>query len=239
MREHDEIEIDLRELFQVMRKKWLIIVLAAVLGAGIAGVVTQFLMTPVYSSTTQLYVLSKSTSVTSLADIQLGSSLTLDYSELINTRPVIEKVIKNLELEYVYEEMIEKIEVTNPANTRFLKVKVSDPSAELAQKMADELAKVTAERVAEKMETDAPNIIEEANLAEEPDSPSMKMNVLIGFAIGLILSVGAIFVIYVMNDSVKDAEDVERYLGLTVLASIPSEKDALQVKGKKVAGGKR
>jgi len=239
MIEHDEMEIDLKEIFLLLKKKILIILLTAVLGAGIAGVITQFFITPIYSSTTQLFVLSQSTSVTSLADIQIGSSLTQDYKELIYTRPVINKVIDNLNLDYTYEEMKDKIAVDNPSDTRFLKITVSDPDPELAQKMADELAIVTAARVSEKMAADAPNIIEEANLPEEADSPSLKVNIAVGGMLGMLLTIGIILVIYMLNDSIRSADEVERYFNLTVLASVPSEKGSLQSKGEKKVKGKR
>lgn len=71
--------IDLLELFYVLKKKILLILMAALIGGCVAGVYTQFFMTPVYSSMSSILVLSKETTLTSLADLQLGASLTSDF----------------------------------------------------------------------------------------------------------------------------------------------------------------
>lgn len=228
MRETDEIEIDLKELLLALKKKILIIMLVTVIFAGIAGAVTGFLITPIYSSASTLYVLSQSTSITSLADIQVGTSLTQDYIVLVNTRPVVNKVIENLSLDYTYEEMLGKITVTNESDTRMLKLKVEDPDPELAQQMVNELAAVTVQRIAEKMAMDEPSIIEEGYLAVNPDSPSLMKNTALGALLGLMLSAGIVVVTFIMNDSVRTSEDVERHFGITVLAAVPKEKGIMK-----------
>lgn len=228
MRETDEIEIDLKELLLALKKKILIILLVTVIFAGIAGAVTGFLITPIYSSTSTLYVLSQSTSITSLADIQVGTSLTQDYIVLVNTRPVINKVIENLGLDYTYEQMLGKITVTNESDTRMLKLKVADPDPQLAQKMVNELATVTVRRIANKMSMDEPSIIEEGYLATSPDSPSLMKNTALGALLGLMLSAGLVAVAFIMNDTVRSSEDIERYFGITVLAAVPKEKGMMK-----------
>ena len=75
----DEVEIDLREILQALKRKILLILMVALIGGCGAGAYTQFMMTPIYSSTSSMLVLSKETTLTSLADLQLGASLTSDY----------------------------------------------------------------------------------------------------------------------------------------------------------------
>ena len=137
----EENEIDLLELFYVVISKWKMIVLSVVLMAACGFIISAFLLTPQYESTSVLYVLSKSTSITSLADIQMGSSLTNDYVEVVTSRPIIEQVIQNLGLkEETYESIKEKVSIDNPANTRLLKITVRDPNAGMAKVIADELS---------------------------------------------------------------------------------------------------
>ena len=97
--QNDEVEIDLKEIFFVLLHKLWIIVLAMIVCAGVAGVFTKTMITPQFKSSSMLYILSKSTSITSLADIQMGSQLTKDYSILVESRPVLDEVIKNLSLD--------------------------------------------------------------------------------------------------------------------------------------------
>lgn len=111
--------IDLLELFYVLKKKILLILMAALIGGCVAGVYTQFFMTPVYSSMSSILVLSKETTLTSLADLQLGASLTSDYTVLIKSTPVLEQVIENLNLDTTVEELKNQISINNPTDTQF------------------------------------------------------------------------------------------------------------------------
>ena len=90
---NDEIEIDLLELFYALRHRWWAILLALVIGAGAAGVYTKKLIAPHYQSTSMVYLLSKETTLASLADLQIGSQLTKDYSVIIKSRPVLIQVM--------------------------------------------------------------------------------------------------------------------------------------------------
>ena len=65
----DEVEIDLLEIFYALKKKILLVLMVALAGGCIAAAYTQFLMTPIYSSTSSILVLSKETTLTSLADL--------------------------------------------------------------------------------------------------------------------------------------------------------------------------
>lgn len=221
--ENDEIEIDLKELFGVLKSKILVILLTTVLFIGLFGGVTKFLLTPMYSSTAQLYVVSKD-GLSQLSDLTMGTQLTQDYMEIVKTRTVLDKVIKNLNLDMDYEELGEKITVENPADTRIMEISVSDPSPKEAKRITQELAEVTARTVSSKMDVKAPTIIENAYTADEPDSPSLLKNIVIGALLGFILSVGVIIVQYIMNDTIRKEEDIEKYLGINTLAKLPLAK---------------
>ena len=95
---NQEIEIDLLELIRVLWSRVWMIILTSIAGLAIAAAVTILLIKPVYTSTATMYVLTKSTSITSLADIQMGTQLTQDYMVVITSRPVVETVINNLGL---------------------------------------------------------------------------------------------------------------------------------------------
>ena len=84
----DEIEIDLKELFYVIKRKLWIILLTGIVGAVGFGLFTAMVMKPVYTSSTMLYIVNKTTTLTSLTDLQLGTQLTKDYKVLVTRRPV-------------------------------------------------------------------------------------------------------------------------------------------------------
>ncbi len=223
---NEEIEIDLKELFYVLLGKIWIIILVTALGLGIAAGYTMAFVRPVYSSTSLLWVVSKSTSITSLTDLQVGSSLTQDYQVFITSRPVVDKVIEELELDMTYEEFVRNVSVNNPTNTRFIYITVNNHDAYMAKIIVDKLADVSAERMGEIMETAPPNIADYGNIPEHQTSPSVTKNALLGAILGFILSVGCIIILHLMNDAIQTTEDVEKYLGINTLGLIPLEEGA-------------
>ena len=218
--ENDESEIDLREVDEVLKSRSLVILATTVIFIAVSAGVTRFMITPMYSSTAQLYVIS-STDLSQLTNLTMGTQLTQDYMEIVTTRGVVNKVIDNLGLDLDYEEMLDKITVENPADTRIMEISVSDPDPEEAMEITQELAEVTADTVSSKMDVKAPTIIEDAYLADEPDSPSMLRNVAIGGLLGLILSAGVFIIQFIMNDTIRREDDIEKYLGINTLAKLP------------------
>ena len=126
MAEDEDIEIDLRQLFFEFKRKLVFIILAGVICAGMTGAFTKLVLDPVYTSTSMMYILTKETMLTSLSDLQIGSQLTEDYSELIMSRTVMESVIDDLGLDLMAEELEEKLTIENPADTRILDISVED-----------------------------------------------------------------------------------------------------------------
>ena len=220
----DEIEIDLGEIFHLLLNKLWVLALCFVLGAVIAFGGTKLLITPKYSASSMIYILTKTTSVTSLADIQMGSQLTADFEILATSRPVIEEVIEKQKLKYSYDELVSMIQTDNQTDTRILRFTVTDANAKEAKAIANELADVTAERVAYVMSSDKPKIVEEAVVPKKPSSPNTMKNTVIG-ALAFAFAAAAVIVIkYLMNDTVQNEEDIKKYLGLHMLAAIPAEK---------------
>lgn len=220
----EENEIDLLELFYVVLHKWKMIVLSLLLTGACGCLISVFLITPQYESTSVLYVLSKSTSITSLADIQMGSSLTNDYVEVVTSRPIIEQVIQNLGLtDETYESLKAKVSIDNPANTRLLKITVRDPQADVAKAIADELADVSKSFISIKMDQAAPTVTQYGYADGEPVTPNTVKNTVLGALIGAVLAIGVVIVSYLLNDTIMTTDDIEKKLGMTVLASIPMD----------------
>lgn len=228
-----ETEIDLLELLFVIKKKiWLVLVMG-IGGALIVGLITIFFIKPVYSSTAQLYILSSSTSLTSLADIQIGSSLTKDYVQLVQSRPVVEQVIDNLELDMSCDAVLSKMTFSNPSDTRILVITAQDEDPELAKDLVNQFALVSRVQIASIMNTEAPSVVELGIVNEKPVSPSLVKNVLVGCIAGILLAVLIIFIEFMMDDTIKTQEDVEKYLGLNTLASIPLRAGSTKEKRRK------
>lgn len=235
----DEMEIDLLELARVLMQKAVIIILCLVIGAGASGVVTKMFITPQYSASSMIYILTKTTSVTSLADIQMGAQLTTDFATLALSRPVVEGVIDELGLNLDYEELKEKIKVENLTDTRILRITVEDADPKIAAEISNAMADATADQVADIMSTDRPSIVEKAVVAEQPSSPSLKKNVALGGILGMFLCMAVIIGLYLLDDTVKTEEDVQKYLKLNTLAAFPLKSESMMESNSRAVNRKR
>lgn len=221
----DEFEIDLKEVFFEVLSSWKVIFLTAILTGAIAFCVSTFIMTPQYESTSALYVLTKSTSITSLADLQTGTSLTSDYIVVVKCRPVLEQVIDNLDLNMTYKELEKKVSVENPSDSRILYISVKDTDPAVAKKIADEMAEVASAYIAEKMAQDPPRTIQNGYADGEPVSPNVMKNTAVAAVAGMFLAIVMVVLSYIMNDSIMTPEDLEKKVGLHVLGSLPLEEE--------------
>lgn len=230
--ENDEIEIDLKELFFELLNNWVMIVISTILVALIAFCISKFIMTPQYTSTSQMYVFTKSTSLTNLTDLQMSTNLTNDYKVVVTGRPVLEQVIKNLELtDETYGSLLGKVVVNNPANSRILEITVTHPDPKTAKKIADEIADVSGAFISEKMDQDPPSVLQYGYVAKEAVSPNTAMNTVLGAAIGAFLAMAIVIITYLLNDTIMTADDIERKLGMHVLGTLPLEE--MEYDGKK------
>lgn len=229
----DEIEIDLKELFFLLLHAWKLIVLSAIFFAVVTTIVNQFLITPQYDSTAKMYVIPK-TEDSSFANIQVGTSLTQDYLDVVQSRPVLEEVIEDMKLDQEYKELVPKITVENPTDTRVLEITVRDDDPVTAKKIVDEITKVSTNFIADRMNQDKPKVLQWGYVDVDPISPRIKRNTCIGFVAGGLLMSLLIIINHIMNDTICDTEAIEKYLELNTLAEIPENK----INGQKKKRGK-
>lgn len=222
LQENTDIEIDVLELFHVLLNKFWIILLAGII-AGLAFIAgTILFITPQYESTTKMYVLSKQDNNTlTQQDMQTSLSLTKDYAELIKSRTVTEGVITQLNLDLTHEQLLKKMTVDSATDTRILSIAVTDADPYEACKIANAIRDVAANHIKNVMDIDAVNVVETANIPEQKASPSISKNGVIGGLLGVLLAIIIILITYISNDTLKTQEDVDRYLGLSVLGTIP------------------
>lgn len=233
-RQNDEIEIDLVELFYVLLGHlWLIISIGLFCALG-GFMLSKFVIQPTYESTTKIYILNKNenTSVT-YSDVQLGTQLTKDYAELINSRYVLEAVIQELSLTEEYKELLKKIEVSTPSDTRIVAITVSDHDPVQAMNIANSVRENASTHIQNVMDIDAVNVAETANMPTEKASPSSVKWTLIGGLLGCFVICAILLLRHLMDDTIKSSDDVEKYLGLSTLALIPMRADETVSKKKK------
>jgi len=220
--EEEEIQIDILELLYFYLSKILIIIIGFVVGGLIAGAITYYCITPKYTAETTMYTVSASTdSVVNLSDLNIGTSLSQDYVELIKIRPVFEEVIKDLNLNLEPEDLDKMVDVVNITDTRILKISVTSTDPKMAADIANDMAEVSKKKMSKLMDTPEPNIVETATVPEEKSSPSYTKNIMIG-ALGVVFVIIVVLTImFVTDNTLKSADDVEKTFGIMPLTIIP------------------
>lgn len=220
----EEDTIDLMELAGVLLRKAWALALAFVIGATAAGVFTKLFITPQYEATSMIYIYTKSTSITSITDLQIGSQLAVDFQIVGTSREVMDSVIARLGLDTDYKKLLNTVEISSPSGSHILKIVATNPDPQLAADISNAIADELRARIAAVMNTDEPSTLSRAYVPEYPVSPSMVKNVALG-GIGLTFLLATIFVVaFLLDDTIKNEEDVKKYLGLNVLAEIVVER---------------
>ncbi|WP_270315374.1 Wzz/FepE/Etk N-terminal domain-containing protein [Streptococcus infantarius] len=216
------IEIDILYLLRKLWSKKFFIIFVGLLVGTIALLGSVFFIKPKYTSTTRIYVVSRS-SDTSLTnqDLQAGSYLVNDYKEVITSSEVLSSVIDQEKLSMSASELSKDIAVTIPTDTRVISISVTDTDAQRACGIANTVREVAAEKIKAVTKVDDVTTLESATKPSHPSSPNVKKNAAIGALAGVFLAVVGILVAEVLDDRVRRPEDVEEVLGMTLLGVVP------------------
>ena len=245
-------EIDLKELIGLFWDKKSTIILLVAIFMVLGFIYTSFIVVPKYSSFTTL-VLAQSpsavegeTSSITTTDITLNSKLISTYSKLVQSKTVIRQVIANLGIDEAEEESIRKnVSVSAEEDTEILKIIVTNKEPQKAADIANEMVVVFAEEVKRLYGIDNVNTVDKAEADKEPSNINHTKTIIIFGAIGFVLAAGYIFVVFMLDNSIKTQEDIEKSMHIPVLANIPVYNEegvktkTTVKKRKKTKGGKR
>lgn len=221
-------ELDLKELFTIFWNKRIQIILLVLIFIVVGIIYTVGFTTPKYSaSTTLLLAGSGSNGATegntiTTTDITLNSKLVATYTELVRSKNVLGQVILNLGMNLNYETLKNDISVTNVKNTEMLKITVTTDNAQNSAKIANETSKVFIEKIANDFyNINNVHIVDGAEVNTTPSNINHTKDVVIFAFVGIVIAIIYVLIANMLDTTVKTAEDVEKYMKIPVLASIP------------------
>ena len=231
-KENDEIEIDLLALFKVLWSKALVLVLTALIAGAATFAVTAFLIKPKYEATAAMYVNNSSFSFGSTSfsisssELTASNSLVATYIFILESRTTLEDVIAAANLPYDYEELSDMITTEAVTGTAAFNVTVESESPVEAELIANTIAKLLPDRIAEIVDGSSVRIVDYAIVPAHRASPSFVKNTALGVLLGLFLSAAVVTVKYIVNEQTNDvitsADDLKAlYPDIPVLALIP------------------
>lgn len=220
----EEMEIDIGEIVSILLSRiWFILIVGITVGL-LFFAFSKFIITPEYKSSTKIYVLNKgeeNNSSLTYTDLQVGSTLTKDYLELVKSRAVLVQVIAELDLPMSAERLAGMISVATPSDTRIITISVTSEDPYEAQQVANKVREIASEHICNVMDLEAVNVVDEANIPTSPSSPNVMRNSVLGVVLGVLAAIAFIVITYLMDDTIKTPDDVEKHLGVSVLSSIP------------------
>jgi len=218
-------EIDLKELFDYLKGKIIWIILAVFFAVIVGNVYTIITRVPMYKTNVSLVLVSEKNGdgneVYNSSEQQLNKNLVGTYSEIAKSKTVLNKVIKNLDLDISYTELKNRIEVTSVENTEIINIYVSDKNPKMATITANEIANVFVTEVNNFYKLNNVNILDEATNVKTPYNVNYVKDNIIYVLIGIVVSLGVLFIIFYFDTSIKTSEEIEKKLGLTVIGSVP------------------
>lgn len=217
--------ITLKDLWGLfVQRLWAILLAACVCGGG-AFFLNRMLFVPQYSSTATLYILRQADGATASdanSDFSLALKVVNDCTYLLKSHTVLDEVIDSLALDLKYEDLYDAISTANPEDTRILEVTVKADTPENAKKIVDEICTVGSKRIEEAMGFPQVNLYELGTIEKKPCN---RVRLLTFAGVGVVAAVvlyTIFLILFILDDRIKTDEDVERFLGLSILGSIPN-----------------
>lgn len=220
-----EMEIDIRELIYIMKRRLWFIVLATILAILASGIVSFFVLDPIYQASTTIMVGKSSgygdSSQLQIQDLNLNQRLAKTYGQIVKSRGVSEEVIDHLGLNITPEQLKAKTTVSQVNDTEFITISVTDTNPEEAASIANKLSEVFKKKVMEIMRVDNVQVLDDAVVPKFPIKPRIAINIAIAGVLGFMISIFVAFLLEYMDNTIKSPEDIQRHLQLNIIGTIP------------------
>ena len=223
----EEQVISIEEIFEALKKRWKMIALITILATVVSGVLSFFVIKPVYEASTKVFIGKEESAEEGYnsSDIQMYQKLLKTYSEAIKTRDLLTSAIKDTEYDVTPGEESSGLTVTPVSDTQILQIKYQSLDPEEAAVMLKSITTNFIKTAKELVPNGNVRVIEAVETPKNPVSPNKKMNIAIAFLLGLMVSVGLVFLLEYMDNTYKTKEQLENELEIPVLGVIPNLED--------------
>lgn len=202
-------------------KRWYIVVGTVIISLIITLIYTIWFVTPLYKSTAKLYIINKQTEQITSSDFSISSYISFDFAEIVVDTPIMKQVSAELDNKYSVATLKKHVSVRKPDNTRIIEITASTPNATDSKRIVDSICKISEAELVELMGLDRIRIISEGEVPSAPFTPNLKNNILFALIISLAISEIVIIINYILNNKISSSKDVEKYLDLSILGTIP------------------
>lgn len=224
MNEMEEQVISISEIFEALKKRWILIVSITLVATLISGVLSFFVIKPTYETSTKVFIGKEESNQEgyNTNDIQMYQKLLQTYAETIKTNEVVQAAINSTNnTDLTVPAVKGALTVTPVSDTQILQIKYQNKNPEVAKEILESITNEFVILAKELVPNGNVRVIEAVQLPENPVAPNKKMNVAIAFLLGLMVSVGLVFLIEYLDNTFKSKEELERELDIPVVGIIP------------------
>ena len=221
----ERMELDLKDIFLILRRRCLAIVAITVLCGLGAWLVTSFLITPLYSASVSMYVSSdpsrENTNSVTTSKLSASAQLVDTYIVVLESNSVLQEVINLLQLPYEPDVLRSKMQASSINGTEAFSITITVPDPEMAQLIVNTIAEVSPSEIIRVVKVGSVEVIDWATLPTQPSSPSVVRNVLLGVLLGLVVSCFVFILIEILDTTIRREEDITKGLGVPLLGVVP------------------
>ncbi|MGO1544579.1 MAG: polysaccharide biosynthesis tyrosine autokinase [Gulosibacter sp.] len=223
--------MELREVLNILRKHWLLIVSLSVVGV-LAGLGLALVTPPKYEATTQLYVSVRTSEATATSDLVQGTSFARDavisYVDVVPSAIVLDRVVEDLDLDMTSTELAEQVVTSSPSDSVLLNILVTDEDPDQAAEIANAIGTVFIDVAVNELEqTDAGNesrvlvkTIQPAIADPAPVSPNLRLNLVLGLVLGLMVGIAIAVLRTLLDNRIHSVADVKGVTETPILGGI-------------------
>lgn len=224
MNEMEEQVISISEIFEALKKRWILIVSITLVATLISGILSFLVIKPTYETSTKVFIGKEENNLEGYNsnDIQMYQKLLQTYAETIKTNEVVQAAINNTGADLTVKDVKANLTVTPVSDTQILQIKYQNNDPKLAKEILENITNEFIILSKELVPNGNVRVIEAVQLPEDPVAPNKKMNIAIAFLLGLMVSVGLVFLLEYLDNTFKNKENLERELDIPVLGVIPS-----------------
>lgn len=218
--------MELKQFLIMLRKKLVFIVLIPILVSIMAAVISTSFITPVYEASSTLYIINQkidSQSNVTYDEMLTSQQLVKDYRELIKSKLIIKTVLEELKIQDITPaELSDKITIGSKNDTRVLEVKVENKNPVKCMELANKISEIFIKEAPKLAKINNISIVDTAELPTKPVKPKPLLYTLLTLLISLLAVIGVFYLLELINETINTSEDIETYLELSVLGTIPS-----------------
>ena len=224
MNEMEEQVISISEIFEALKKRWILIVSITLVATLISGILSFFVIKPTYETSTKVFIGKEESNQEgyNTNDIQMYQKLLQTYAETIKTNEVVQAAINNTNADLTVSAVKGALTVTPVSDTQILQIKYQNKNPEVAKEILEGITNEFVILAKELVPNGNVRVIEAVQLPENPVAPNKKMNIAIAFLLGLMVSIGLVFLLEYIDNTFKSKENLEKELGIPVIGLIPS-----------------